>query len=50
MTRRVETQIKLFGLNQEISSIIQQHLTMECSRKEEFYSLLQMTTQKLTRI
>ncbi|WP_341530331.1 hypothetical protein WKK05_14225 [Nostoc sp. UHCC 0302] len=36
ITRFVETQIKLCGLNQEIFSIIQQHLTMLVNYPEEF--------------
>lgn len=36
ITRFVETQIKLFGLNQEIFSIIQQHLAIEVNYLERF--------------
>ena len=51
ITRFVETQIKLSGLNQEIFNLIQQHLTMEVDSPEEFsQKILRYLTQSMSQI
>ena len=51
ITRFVETQIKLSGLNQEIFNLFQQHLTMEVDSPEEFsQKILRYLTQSMSQI
>ncbi|NEU84497.1 hypothetical protein [Nostoc sp. UIC 10630] len=51
MTRFVETQVKLGGLNQEVFSIFQQHLTMKVDFTEEFaQKILSYLTQEISQI
>ncbi|PHM07785.1 hypothetical protein [Nostoc sp. 'Peltigera malacea cyanobiont' DB3992] len=51
MTRFVETQVKLSGLNQEVFSIFQQYLTMKVDFTEEFaQKILSYLTQEISQI
>lgn len=51
MTRLVETQIKLCGLNQQTLSIIQQHLTTEVNSTESFsQKLLSYLTKEISQL